>query len=459
MSEHVHNIPFDRIETGQSIRLTRRLTLHDLRFCTGNDPGQLSPDQVSSDLFHRLITHGMWGSALITLAVATHLPGPGSRLLHQELDYIGTISTGDTVTVELKVEEKLPDQQLRISCVCLGADGAVVIHGMLLVEATNESLTESRESVEVLESGGRRRQLRRLLDLTRGLPPLRTAVIHPVDAHALSGAMEARRRGLIIPVLVGPESRIRRVAEKEGLDISGVELIATRHSHAAAEKGVELARDEHVQCLMKGKLHTDEFMGAIVRSDSGLRTERRMSHAWVMDVPTYPRPLIITDSAINIRPDLMTKADIVRNAIDLARAMGVKRPKVAILSATEEVNPKMQSTLDAAALCKMAERGQIKGGELDGPLAFDNAISEVAARTKGIKSFVAGSPDILLAPDLESANMLGKQLNYLADAEAAGLVLGARVPLVLTSRADDLFSRVASCAIAMLVANNGHDRR
>jgi Phosphotransacetylase len=283
---------------------------------------------------------------------------------------------------------------------------------------------------------------------------VKTAVVHPTDQVSLLGAVDAAERGLIVPVLVGPEHKIRAVAEQEGVDLSPFQIVATEHSHAAAECAVAMARNREVEALMKGSLHTDELMHAVVSKAGGLRTERRMSHAWVMDVPTYPRPLLITDTALNIYPDLEAKRDIVQNAIELAQALGVERPRVAILSATETVNPKIQSTIDAAALCKMADRGQIKGGVLDGPLAFDNAISAAAAKTKGIVSPVAGSPDILLAPDLEAGNMLAKQLHYLADADSAGIVLGARVPIVLTSRADDPVSRMASCALALLLAHH-----
>ncbi|MCP1727433.1 phosphotransacetylase [Natronospira proteinivora] len=294
-------------------------------------------------------------------------------------------------------------------------------------------------------------QLSRLLSMAKHLPPLSMAVVHPVDEQSLSGALEAGKRGLIEPVLVGPWHRIEATAEKAGLDLSDWRLVETEHSHEAAETAVAMAADGEVGGLMKGALHTREFMGPIVPRKGGLRTERVMSHVWVMDVPSYPRPLLITDSALNIRPDLMMKADIAQNAIDLAAAMGIEDARLAVISATEEVNPKLQSTLDAAALCKMRERGQIKSGRLDGPLAFDNAISEEAARSKGIGGPVAGRADILLAPDVESANMLGKQLHYLAGAEAAGIVLGARVPIVLTSRADDRFSRMAACAISQLL--------
>lgn len=459
MNATIASIPYRELKPGDSARLSRRLTLQELRYYAGDDPA-VGDDvgHLDGGLFQRMMTGGMWGTALVTLAVATRLPGAGSRVLRQELEYTGSIRLGDTVTVELRVRDKQADRRVVLDCRCLTPEGDAVIRGSMLVEAPEEPVSSDAEVTQLLEGGNRRHQLQRLLALADGLEPLPVAVVHPVDGPSLGGAMEAARRGLLIPLLVGPEHRIRETAEREGIDLADADIVATEHSHAAAERAVALVGEQRAGALMKGALHTDEFMGAVVRREAGLRTERRMSHAWVMDVPTYPRPLIITDSALNIRPDLTAKADIARNAIDLARAMGVECPRLAVLSATEEVNPQIQSTLDAAALCKMADRGQIRGGELDGPLAFDNAISEVAARTKGIRSTVAGRPDILLAPDLESANMLGKQLHYLADAEAAGIVCGARVPVVLTSRADDRFSRVASCAIALLMARDGRTR-
>jgi phosphotransacetylase len=289
-----------------------------------------------------------------------------------------------------------------------------------------------------------------MLARAQALDPMATAVVHPCDTASLEGALQARDLGVIAPVLVGPEARIRSVAEESGLDITGLEIVDTPHSHAAAEAAVDLVRTGAARALMKGALHTDEVMSAVVSKSGGLRTERRMSHVYVMDVPTYSKPLIITDAAINIAPDLETKADIIQNAIDLARAIGIDVPKVAILSAVETVNARMQSTIEAAALCKMADRGQITDGLLDGPLAFDNAISMRAVATKSIVSPVAGQADILVAPDLEAGNMIAKQLMYLAGAEAAGVVLGARVPIILTSRADDAKTRLASAAIAAL---------
>jgi phosphate acetyltransferase len=292
--------------------------------------------------------------------------------------------------------------------------------------------------------------LRELLRPANGLPPLATAVVHPCDVVSIGGALQAARAGLIVPLLVGPRARIERAAAQAGLSLDGQRIIDVPHSHAAAARGVQLVRAGEAAAILKGSLHTDELMAEVVHPDTGLRTERRISHVFVLDVPHYPKPLFVTDAAINIAPDLDTKRDIVQNAIDLCHAVGIARPKIALLAAVETVNSKMPSTVDAAALCKMADRGQITGGLLDGPLALDNAVSAEAARTKDIESPVAGDADVLVAPDLESGNMIAKQLVYLADALIAGLVLGARVPIMLTSRADDELSRLASCALALL---------
>ena len=294
----------------------------------------------------------------------------------------------------------------------------------------------------------------RLIEATRPLDPIPAAVVHPVDGRSLAGAAQAARETLIEPILVGPAAKIRAAAQDAGQDIDGFQIVDAPHSHAAAAAAVRLVREGQAQALMKGALHTDEVMSAVIDADTGLRTERRVSHVFVMDVATYPKLLLITDAAINIYPTLDDKRDIVQNAIDLGRALGIEAPKVAILSAVETVYPKIPSTVEAAALCKMADRGQITGGILDGPLAFDNAISVEAAEAKGITSAVAGDADILMVPDLEAGNMLAKQLDYLADAQAAGIVLGARVPIMLTSRADGAASRVVSCAIAQLYVHH-----
>ncbi len=301
-----------------------------------------------------------------------------------------------------------------------------------------------------------RSQLDRLLSLVTSLSPVRVAIVHPCDAVSLCGAMEAFRLRLIVPVLIGPRAKILAAAAQAGEDLSGVEMIDTAHSHAAAKAACELARAGSVDAIMKGSLHTDELMAAAIYRDTGLRTDRRMSHVFVFDVPTYPRPLFISDAAVNVAPDLATKLDIVQNAIDCALALGTVQPRVAVLAAVETVQPEMAATIDAAALAKMADRGQIIGGLVDGPLAFDNAISKTATEMKHIESSVAGVADVLIAPNIEAGNMIAKQLTYLASAQSAGIVMGARVPIILTSRADGLLSRLASCAVAVLVAR--HER-
>ena len=303
-------------------------------------------------------------------------------------------------------------------------------------------------------NGQQLRGIDRLIAHVRNLEPVRMAVVHPCDALSLGGAMDARDAGIIIPVLVGPQARLQAVAAEGGISLAGCEIVDAPHSHAAAAAAACLAGRGEVQALMKGSLHSDEYLGAILTPNVGLRTERRLTHCFIMETASYPRPFIITDAAINIAPTLDDKADIVRNAIDLAHVIGVAQPRVAILAAVETVNARMPATLDAAALCKMADRGQITGGLLDGPLAFDNAVSPEAARVKGIQSEVAGRADVLVVPDLESGNMLAKQLEYLGDAATAGIVLGARVPIVLTSRADSRETRLASCAVGVLLAHH-----
>ena len=300
------------------------------------------------------------------------------------------------------------------------------------------------------------RKYDQLLQRCAGLAPIPTAVVHPCEETALTGALEAGRKGLIIPILVGPAARIEGIARLAGISLRDTQIVDTPHSHGSAAKAVEMVREGGAELLMKGSLHTDELLSAVIARESGLRTDRRISHAFIMDVPSYCKVLIVTDAAINIAPSLEDKAAICQNAIDLAISLGLEKPRVAILAAVETVTSKMPATVDAAALCKMADRGQITRGILDGPLAFDNAISKQAAEIKGIKSDVAGRPDVLLVPDLEAGNMLAKQLIFLANAESAGLVLGARVPIVLTSRADSVRSRIASCAVAMVAA---HARR
>lgn len=453
---HIENRTYDEIEVGDTATLERRLTMEDVKLfavMSGDvNPAHVDEDFAKSSRFQEIIAHGMWGGALISTLLGTELPGPGTIYLGQTLQFKKPVVLGDILTVTVEATEKDDEKKrIRFHCLCRNQEGKTVIEGDADVLAPTDKVKRARTVMPQVRMA-ERAHLHELLEAASSPEPLPTAVVHPVDANSLRGALQAASKELIIPVLVGPEDRIQQAAREAELDISALRLVSTKHSHEAAERAVALARKGEVGALMKGSLHTDELLRATMHKEKGLRTERRMSHVMAFDVPTYPRPLFITDAAINIYPTLEHKADIVRNAIELAHAIEIKEPRVAILSAVETVNPKLSSTLEAAALCKMAERRQIKGGILDGPLAFDNAISESAARTKGIDSRVAGRADILVAPDLEAANMLMKQLTHLADATGAGVVVGARVPIMLTSRADDALTRMASCALALLLA-------
>lgn len=454
----LRNRTFDEIAVGDSASLERSLTAEDIQLyavMSGDvNPTHVDHEYASSSRYSGVIAHGMWGASLISALLGTRLPGPGTHYLGQTLEFLEPVRIGDTLTVTVTVTARDPStQQVTLHCRCVNQDGLTVIEGEAEVVAPTEHIERDRATLpEVrLDTGGG--GTRRLLDHVRPLGAVRMAVVHPCNALSLSGAMDARAAGLIEPVLVGPRARIEAAADEAGVELAGVEIEDVPHSHAAGARAAQMAAAGEVEALMKGSLHTDELLSAILPSAAGLRTKRRVSHCFLMQTPAYPRPFIITDAAINVAPTLEEKADIVRNAIDLAHAIGVEQPRVAILAAVETVNPRMVATLDAAALCKMADRGQISGAILDGPLAFDNAVSAAAARIKGIESAVAGVADVLVVPDLESGNMLAKQLEYMGDAVSAGIVLGAKVPVVLTSRADPRDSRLAACALATLLAH------
>jgi phosphate acetyltransferase len=456
--EYIENRTYDEIQVGDSASLVRTLKPQDIQLfaiMSGDvNPSHVDPEYARSSMFREVVAHGMWGGALISTVLGTQFPGPGTIYVDQTLHFSRPVGLGDTITVMVTATRKFDhNHHILFDCVCTNQDGQKVIGGTAEVLAPTEKIKRPRIELPEVTIVDREARYQHLLDRTRGLAAIPMAVVHPCDRESLLGVVEATQAGLIVPTLVGPEAKIRSVAEQQGIDLAGIAIIDVEHSHAAAARAVALAREGRAEALMKGSLHTDELMGEVVDANTGLRTARRISHVFLADVPTYPKPLLITDAAINIDPDLECKADIVRNAIDLAIVLGIVEPKVAILAAVETVTPKMRATLDAAALCKMADRGQIAGGVLDGPLAFDNAISIVAAKTKGILSAVAGRADILVVPDLESGNMLAKQLEYLAEALLTGVVVGARVPIVLTSRADTAETRAASCAIALLMAH------
>ena len=456
--EWTENITYDELQIGQSAKLTRTLTLDDIRAFAAvsgdTNPAHLDPEYANDTIFHGVIAHGMWGGALISAVLGTQFPGPGTIYLQQDLHFTRPVHIGDTLTVVVTVNSK-DDEKKRVGldCQVINQKGEHVLHGDAKVIAPTQKVRRPKINAPHIQLFDPEARLQALLDKAAHLEAVRCAVVHPCDAESIAGALDAARAGLIIPVLVGPIEKIRAIAAQANYDISGIELVGVPHSHAAADKACEMAAQGQVEILMKGSLHTDELLHAVL-SQPNLRTGRRMSHVFRFDVPLYPKPLLVTDAALNIFPTMLDKADIIQNAIDFAHIMGTELPKVAILSALETVNPAIPSTIDAAGLCKMAQRGQIRGGILDGPLAFDNAISAHAAQIKHITSPVAGDADILVAPDLESGNMLAKQLEYLAGASGSGIVMGARVPIALTSRADSATVRVASALLALLCAHH-----
>ena len=453
--EMIRNKPYNSIMVGDKATLNRTLTSKDIQLfaiMSGDvNPAHVDEEYANSSQFHHIIAHGMWGGALVSTVLGTQLPGPGTIYLKQDFTFRHPVSLGDNLTVTVTVVEKREHHQVLLDCACINQDGEVVIDGQALVKAPTEQIDRPRAvlpAVELKEQSSDRYQ--QFMDMAKGMSPLKTCVVHPVDLNSLAGALEAAADNLIAPILVGPKARIEQVALENKLDISAFELVDTPHSHAAAETAVKLVSSGKAEALMKGHLHTDEMMHEVLNKDYGLRTGRVMSHIFALDAPSYHKSLFLTDAAINIRPNLATKKDIIQNAIELVYTLTNKTPKVAILSAVETVEEKIPSTLDATALCKMAERGQIVGGLLDGPLAMDNAISTEAAKSKGIMSQVAGDADILVAPDLESGNMLFKQMRYLSGIEGAGIVLGARAPIILTSRAGGPLTRKVSCAMALV---------
>lgn len=456
--DFLENHPFAEIEVGDHASLDKRVTQRDIQLFAAVS-GDVNPAHVDvlyakSSLFNGIIAHGMLGASLISTVLGTRFPGPGTIYLGQSLRFLKPVHIGDMLTVKVTVKSlDAARHRLVLDTQCTNQNGAVVISGEAEVLAPTEKLRIHRTDIPEVLLADKCLRYDSLIQAAKRCPAIRMGVVHPCSKDALEGAVDAQRMGLIVAVLIGPEQRIRDLAAEHHIDLSGIPIVNTAHSHAAAAQGVAMARAGEVDALMKGSLHTDELLAQVVDVQTGLRTGRRISHVFVLDVPRYHKPLLITDAAINITPDFPAKVDIVQNAIDLAHALGIKLPKVAILSAVETVTPALQSSMDAAALSKMADRGQITGGLVDGPLAFDNAISMSAAQSKGITSPVAGDADILVVPSLESGNMLAKQLEYLSDAQVAGIVLGATVPIALTSRADSAHSRIASCAIALLWAN------
>lgn len=455
MGDFLRNRTFDELQIGDTASLVRIAGRDDIDLFAAVS-GDLNPAHIdaafaATDASSHIVAHGLWSGALVAAVLGAQLPGPGTIYLEQDFRFLRPVALGDTITATVTVKEKRVGKNVVVlDARCVNQKGEEVLAGIATVIAPGRVIEWPRTRLPDV-SLRQHDRYEAFVTRARELPPVKAAIVHPCSASAMQAAIEARDEGLFEPVLIGPEHKIRAAAEAAQVSLAGFALEFVPHSHAAAERAVELAVAGKVSVLVKGSLHTDELLNAVVAPQSGLRTERRISHVYALDVPAYGKPLVVTDAAINILPTLEQKRDICQNAIDLLHILGMETPRVAVLAAVETVNPKMPATLDAAALTVMAQRGQITGALVDGPLAFDNAISIDAARTKGIVSEVAGQADILLVPDLEAGNILAKQLIYFAGATAAGLVLGARVPIVLTSRADSVKARIASAALAKLM--------
>ncbi|MDR2033008.1 MAG: bifunctional enoyl-CoA hydratase/phosphate acetyltransferase [Azoarcus sp.] len=457
----IQNRTFDEIDVGDSAQLKRVLRNEDIQLFAAIS-GDVNPTHIDAEFAHagqfrEIVGHSLWGGTLISAILGTEFPGPGTVYVSQTLNFWRPVTVGDTLTVNVTCREKHErNHHIVFDCKVLNQNGVKVLDGSAEVAAPVERIRRPRVSPPEIRVSDRDERFRRLLALADGMPPVQIAVAWPCDADTLRVPLQAAAAGLAVPMLVGPERRIRALAGEIGLDLKGARIFDEDDEHIAVATAIALCRDGGVGALMKGSLHTGHFMSAVVSKASELRTARRISHVFLASVPAYPKLLLVTDAAINIAPTLEERAGIIQNAIDLSRMTGVPEPKVAVLAAVERIDPRMPATLEAAELCKMAERGQIVGGALDGPLAFDSAISPGAARARGLHSRVAGDADILAAPGIETGNMIARQLEHLAGALMGGIVLGARVPIVLSSRADTAQARIVSCAIAQLI--NHHSR-
>ena len=458
--EHIENRTFDEISVGDTATLNRTLTEQDITLfavMSGDiNPAHVDPEYAKSSRFREVIGHGMWSGALISTVLGTEFPGPGTIYLGQNLRFRRPVRVGDTITIKVTAKEKDASKgRVVLDTECVNQEGEVVVSGTAEVIAPTQKVRRAKVALPSLRFDDKEMRFREVMGRikARNLAPVATAIVDPSDADSIAGLAAAAGQGIIVPILVGAESVMRELAQSTGVDLANFQIVPTANRRDAVAEAIRLAREGKVEGIMKGTLSTEELIVPVVSAARGLRTERRVSHVHVMDVPTYPKPLFITDSMINIAPGLSEKRDICQNVIDLAHSLGIPAPKVAVLAAVETINPKMRATIEAATLCKMAERGQITGGILDGPLTFDHAVSLKAAENTGIRSAVAGQADVLLVPDLESGNMIAKQLSYLADALSAGIVLGARVPIALTSRGDDLRSWLASASLVQLVAH------
>jgi len=449
----LENRTFDEIAVGETASITRTLTQEDIELfavMSGDvNPAHLDEEYANNEIFHKVIAHGMWGGALISAVLGTTLPGPGTIYMGQTLKFKRPVGIGDTVTVSVTAVSKDEERKSVVfECLCANQDGKPVIEGTATVLAPTEKVIRPRPVLPEVMLHDRGSKLRTLIDEADVLKPVKTAVAQPVHDYSLYAVSEAARAGLIDPILIGPKDRIQAAADGAGIDISKFEIVPTAHSHQSALKAVAMARATEVGAIIMSSHYGTELLQAAVQRGTGIRTNRRMSHAALVDMPFYPRPLIVTDAYINTDPTLEEKKDIVINAIELAHSLGVSVPKVAIVAAAYTVENKLRSTVEAAALCKMADRGQIGMAILEGPLPYDMAVSEKAAKRKGIISPVTGAADIVVCPHLEAGNLLLKQLSSQARAQTAHVILGARVPIILPSKSDETLPRLASCAMA-----------
>ena len=453
----IENRTYDEINVGDSASLTRTLRPEDIQLfavMSGDvNPAHVDPEYAHSSLFQEVIAHGMWGGALISTVLGTEFPGPGTIYVSQTLRFSRPVKVGDQITIKITCKQKFDhNKHVIFDCLCTNQDNQKVISGEAEVLAPTAKVKRERFELPEVTISDRWARYKKLLARAKGLPAASAVFAQPVHAESLQSAVTAAESGILRPVLVGPEKEIREVAKQHGIDLLRSRIVDAPHARAAVSRAVEMARSGEADIIVQGDITTADFMARLIAHD-GLRGVRRFSHVLYLDVPSYPRPIIISDMMVNIEPTLDEKIEITQNAIDFAHIMGIAEPKVAILAGIDTVTPKMRATVDAAALCKMADRGQITGAILDGPLGIDNAISLIAARGAHIKSAVAGQADVLIAPDLEAGNMLAKQLEHLSDAISGGVVLGGRVPIVLANRNDSIESRVASLVLSLLVAN------
>jgi phosphate acetyltransferase len=454
----IENRTYDEIAVGDSATLTRTLRPEDIQLfaiMSGDvNPAHVDPEYAHSSMFHEVIAHGMWGGALISTVLGTEFPGPGTIYIGQTLRFSRPVKVGDQITIRITCKQKFDhNKHIVFDCLCTNQDNLKVISGEAEVLAPSEKVKRERVELPEITISDRWGRYKKLLARAKGLPAATAAFANPAYAESLQSAVTASESGILRPVLVGPEKSIRSLARQHDIDLLRCRVIDAPHGRAAIARAIEMARSGDADIVVQGDVTTAEFMARAIAHD-GLRTMRRLSHVLYIDVPSYPRPVILSDMMVNIEPTLEDKIEIVQNAIDFAHMMGIAEPKVAIIAGIDTVTPKMRATVDAAALVKMADRGQISGGVLDGPLGIDNALSIVAARSAHLKSAVAGQADVLIAPDLEAGNMLAKQLEHLSDAIAGGVVLGGRVPIVLANRNDSIESRVASLVLALLLANS-----